>query len=133
MGRNFGAVSGVILAILFAIPISAATIAPFYANSYSLDNLGSVSGVPTRYGGLTFMADDPNIILLGGTANTSSGLFYEIPVTRGPDNHIVSLGSATRLGFGINNDGGIAYGPGGVLFYSEWPINMVGEVKPGST
>jgi hypothetical protein len=42
------------------------------------------------------------------------------------------VGSATALGFGINNDGGIAYGPGGVLFYSEYSVNNVGQVKPGS-
>jgi hypothetical protein len=112
--------------------LPAATIDPFYGGSYSLTNLGSVTGVPTRYGGLTFVAGDPNMILLGGNSNTGSGLFYSVPVTRGAGNHIVSVGSGTATGFGINNDGGIAYGPGGVLFYSEYPINKIGEVKPGS-
>jgi len=112
--------------------VCAQTVAPFYSTAYSIVNLGSVTGVPTDYGGLTFKAGDPNTILLGGSANSSSGRFYSVPVTRGARNHIVSLGTATALGFGINNDGGIAYGPGGVLFYTQYPVNNVGEVKPGS-
>jgi hypothetical protein len=110
----------------------AQTVDPFYAGIYTLTNLGSVAGVPTNYGGLIFKAGDPNTILLGGSANNGAGLFYSVPVTRGAGNHIVSLGPATALGFGINNDGGVAYGPGGVLFYSEYSINNVGQVKPGS-
>jgi hypothetical protein len=112
--------------------VCAQTVAPFYSAAYSIDNLGSVTGVPTDYGGLTFKAGDPNTLLLGGSANGGSGLFYSVPVTRGAGNHIVSLGTATALGFGINNDGGIAYGPGGVLFYTQYPVNNIGEVKPGS-
>ena len=112
--------------------VCAQTVDPFYAGTYSLINLGSVAGIPTNYGGLIFKAGDPNTILLGGTANNSGGLFYSVAVTRGAGNHIVALGPATALGFGINNDGGIAYGPGGVLFYSEYSINNVGQVKPGS-
>jgi len=122
---------GIVL-VASAAPLSAATIAPTFAGSYSLTSLGSVSGLPSNYGGLIFKAGDPNTILIGGSANTSSGLFYSVPVSRGAGNHITSLGAATALGFGINNDGGIAYGPGGDLFYSEYAINRVGEVKPGS-
>jgi len=122
------------LAVLlaFAAPLSAQTVDPFYAGTYTLFNLGSVAGVPTNYGGLVFKAGDPNTILLGGSANNSAGRFYSVPVVRGAGGHIVSFGAATVLGFGVNNDGGIAYGPGGVLFYSQYSINNVGQVKPGS-
>ncbi len=112
--------------------LPAQTVAPFYAGTYTLTSLGSVSGLPTNYGGLVFKAGDPNTILIGGTANNSGGLFYSVPVTRGVGGHIVSLGAATALGFGANNDGGVAYGPGGVLFYSQYSNNNVGQVKPGS-
>jgi len=123
-----------LLLVLLAIAQGAfaQTVDPFYSGSYSLVNLGAAPGVPTNYGGLIFKAGDPNTILLGGAANGAGGLFYAVPVTRGVGNHIVSLGSATALGFGTQNDGGIAYGPGGVLFYSEYPVNNVGEVKPAS-
>jgi len=122
-----------VLLLACAAPLACAqTVDPFYAGTYSVTNLGSVAGVPTNYGGLIFKAGDPNTILLGGAANGVSGRFYSVPVIRGVGNHIVSLGAVTQLGFGTNNDGGIAYGPGGVLFYSEYSINNVGQVKPGS-
>jgi hypothetical protein len=111
--------------------VCAQVVAPFYSGIYSITNLGSVTGVPTNYGGLIFKAGDANTILLGGAANSSGGLFYSVPVTRGAGNHIVSLGTATALGFGTHNDGGVAYGPGGVLFYSEYSTNNAGQVKPG--
>lgn len=122
-----------VLLLACAAPLAyAQTVDPFYAGIYSVTNLGSVAGVPTSYGGVVFKAGDPNTILLGGAANGPAGRFYSVPVTRGAGNHIVSLGAATQLGFGTNNDGGVAYGPGGVLFYSEYSINNVGQVKPGS-
>src|SRR5207237_8782795 len=30
-------------------------------------------------------------------------------------------------------DGGLAYGPGGVLFYTSYSDNRIGQIKPGST
>ena len=30
------------------------------------------------------------------------------------------------------NDGGVTYGPGGVLFLARWPNNELGQTKPGS-
>src|SRR4029453_10246818 len=44
----------------------------------------------------------------------------------------VSFGTPVLRGFGTYNDGGIAYGPGGVLFYSQYGPNAVAQVKPGS-
>jgi hypothetical protein len=112
--------------------LPAQTMDPAYAASYSITNLGTVPGIPTPFGGIAFSAASPNVILLGGAANTVNGLFYSVPVVRGTGGHIVSFGAFTALGFGTNNDGGIAYGPGGVLFYAEYPIGKVGEVKTGS-
>src|SRR5579863_4808388 len=117
---------------LWLAPLQAQTMDPAYSGSYSITNLGSVAGVPTNYGGIAFSAANANIILLGGVANDPSGRFYSIPVVRGTGSHIVSFGSPTATGFGTENDGGIAYGPGGVLFYAEYPDGNVGEVKPGS-
>jgi hypothetical protein len=110
----------------------AQTMDPAYASAYSITNLGTVGGVPAQFGGIAFSAASTNVILLGGNANTAGGLFYSVPVVRGAGGHIASFGSPTANGFGTYNDGGIAYGPGGVLFYAEWPIGKVGEVKAGS-
>jgi hypothetical protein len=49
------------------------TIAPPFDSSYSLFSLGSVPGVLTYYGGLTFKYDDPNTLLIGGAAGSPAG------------------------------------------------------------
>ena len=86
----------------------------------------------THYGGLIFKAGAPNTLIIGGVSTEDSGRFYEVPVVRGAGNHIVAFGTPFLRGFGANNDGGIAYGPGGVLFYSQYGLNAVAQVKPGS-
>jgi len=111
-----------------------AVIAPYYSGSYTITDLGPAGNIPNPYGGLNIVAGDYNTLLLGGTANQASGLFYTVPVTRGTGGHITALGSPSVWGTaGAYNDGGLAYGPGGVLFYTRYPTNEVGEVKPGST
>lgn len=117
-----------LLLVCLSLAANAQTVDPFYSGTYTITNLGSVSGLPTNYGGLIFK--DANTIWIGGHANNSTGLFYSVTVTRGAGNHVVSLGPATALGFGTYNDGGIAFGPGGVLFYTEFPVNKMGEVLP---
>jgi hypothetical protein len=109
-------------------------VAPPFNASYSLVNLGAVPGVPTNYGGLTFKTGDANTILIGGAANQSSGDIYSIGVTRGTGNHITGFtGPATVFSAGAYNDGGVVYGPGGVLFLARWPQNELGQTKPGSS
>lgn len=100
-----------------------------------MTSLGSVTGLPALYGGLTIKAGDTNSLLIGGNANTAGGLIYEVGVTRGAGNHITGFtGTPTAIGtVGTYNDGGVTYGPGGVLFTSQWPVNMLGQTKPGST
>jgi len=113
---------------------AAATIAPYYSSNYTITDLGQIPSVPDPFGGLNIVAGNYNMLLLGGDANQSSGLFYAVPVTRGAGNHITSFGSPSVFGTaGAYNDGGLAYGPGGVLFYTRYPTNEVGEIKPGST
>lgn len=112
----------------------AQVVAPPFNTNYSLISLGSVPGLPTNYGGLTFKADDPNTILIGGAANTEAGAIYSIGVTRGAGNHITGFtGSATFFSAAAYNDGGVAYGPGGVLFLARWPENELGQTELGSS
>jgi len=116
---------------------SAATIDPFYAGSYTATSLGSVPGLPTQYGGLTFL--NSNTLLIGGNANTGTGRLYLANVTRDAANHITGFsGPVTQFGgtssqIGDFNDGGVVFGPGGVLFLARWNINQIGQVKPGDT
>lgn len=113
---------------------TAAFIAPAYAGSYTLSSLGSAPGVAPLYGGLTLLAGTTDTLLIGGKANTVDGTLYTIGVTRDIDGHIIGFsGVASEFGPGPYNDGGLTYGPGGVLFASQWPVNMLSQYKPGST
>jgi len=115
-------------------PALADNIAPGYAGQYTLVELGSIPGVPGNYGGLTLLAANPNDLLIGGSANSSSGAIYEIGVTRDAHNNITGFtGTASLYATAAYIDGGLAYGPGGVLFYTAYPVNTIGEIKPGST
>src|SRR5262249_15502593 len=69
----------------------------------------------------------------GGSANNSSGSIFSIGVTRDAGNHIIGFsGPATLFASAPNIDGGLSYGPTGVLFFTAFPTNQVGELKPGS-
>lgn len=109
----------------------ALTVDPFYAGSYAAVTLGSVGNVPGPYGGLVFK--DANTLLLGGNANNGSGAIYQAAVVRDADHHVISIGPATLFATAPNIDGGLAFGPGGVLFYTAYPTNQIGQIKPGST
>lgn len=124
-----------IMAALIVCPIAAyaLTVDPFYAGAYTATSLGSVPGVPTNYGGLTLKAGDPNTLLIGGSANNAAGKLYAIGVTRDVNNHIIGFsGTASFYADAAYNDGGVQYGPGGVLFLTRWPVNEIGQTKPGS-
>lgn len=118
--------------LLAATVASGQTLAPPYAGTYTAFDLGSIAGLPPSYGGLVFKAGDPNTILIGGQANDPAGRFHEVPVVRGAGGHIASFGTPVAKGFGANNDGGVAYGPSGVLFFAKYNVNQVGQVRPGS-
>jgi PEP-CTERM motif len=129
-------IAAVALASGCAFAAQGQTLGGEFSADYSFVNLGSVAGLPSNYGGLAFL--DSDTILIGGQANTASGSLYTIDVTRDASNHITGfVGSATRFGgasgaVGEYNDGGVTFGPGGVLFTSRWPVNGLGQSLPGS-
>jgi len=125
------------LAVLLSLPgvaiVSAQVVQPPYDSSYTVTDLGAVPGLPAPYGGLTFLPSNSNTIVIGGAANNVSGALYSIGVVRGAGSHITGFtGSVAAYSEGQYNDGGVVFGPGGVLFYTRYPVNQVGEVKPGS-
>lgn len=131
-----GMVVFVVLLAMLAVggQASAITVDPFYAGSYTAFDLGSVSGVPGFYGGVTFKLGDPNTLLLGGAANGPAGAIYEIGVARDGFGHITGFsGTASLFATAPEIDGGLEYGPGGVLFYTGYAENLLGQIKPGST
>ncbi|TVQ64063.1 MAG: hypothetical protein EA379_02785 [Phycisphaerales bacterium] len=112
---------------------SAQVIQPPFDAVYSLIDLGSAPGVPTNYGGLTIKDDDPNTLLLGGSANSSTAQIFAVPLTRTCGRISGFAGAATPFAASPNIDGGLAYGPEGVLFFTRYSMNNIGQIKPGST
>jgi hypothetical protein len=122
------------LLLVAVAPASGQTIQPPYDTLYSLTNLGSVPGLPTRYGGLTFLTGNPNVVVIGGAANVVGGALYSIGVVRNAQSHITGFtGTAALFSEGQFNDGGVIFGPSNVLFYTRYPNNEIGEIKSGNT
>lgn len=120
----------------WAVPCAGITFGSSFAGSYTCESLGAPPGLPPLFGGLTFL--DNNTILIGGNANTEAGRIQQIDVVRGSGGHITGFsGTATLFPgpaslVGEFNDGGVVFGPGGVLFLARWPVNALGQVLPGS-
>jgi len=127
-GRRVAAL--IVAGTALAAPAGAQTLAAPFTGAYAIASLGSVSGVPTRYGGLTFL--DANTILLGGHANEASCAIYAAAVVRDAQHHVTGFGPATLFATAPSIDGGVAYGPGGVLFAVGYPNNTLYEYRPGS-
>jgi len=129
-----------LLTLLFGLALlagagsaDAQTIQPPYASNYSYTNIGSAPGVPGGYGGLTFLYNDANTLLIGGAADSASGAIYAVKVVRGTGSHITGFsGTATQVATAPDIDGGLAYGPNNILFFTQNPDNAVGEIPPGS-
>lgn len=113
-------------------PAYAIALGSGFAADYSFLSLGTPDGVPGPLGGLTFLDNDT--LLIGGSANNSGGVIRSIDVTRDVDGHITSFnGSSAAYATAPGIDGGLEFGPGGVLFYTSYSANLLGQIKPGST
>lgn len=100
---------------------------------YTLDLLGAITDVPTPYGGLVIKADDPNTLLIGGAANLSSAAIYAVPLIRSCGKIVGFAGPGVLFSTAPNIDGGLAYGPDNVLFFTRFNMNGLGQILPGST
>ncbi len=128
----------VCMSMLLAMALPASSfaqpaIAAPYDTNYSFTSLGNVPNVPANYGGINFLAGDPNTLLIGGAANTAGGAIYQIGLTRDGNNRITGFsGPATLYASAPFIDGGLAYGPTGVLFATTYSNNNILQYKPGS-
>lgn len=130
--------------------VQASIFADPFSSSYSSQSLGPINlisggNVPASYGGLTFL--DADTLLIGGNANELSAAIYAVDVIRNSSTNRITgyAGPATFFANapGINSldpnatsggiDGGLTIGPGGVVFYSTYGDNSIGQIKPGST
>lgn len=103
-----------------------------FVNDYTVTNVGPVLGALGYFGGIEFKAGDPDTLLICDEVETATGTIYEVGVTRDTDGHITGFaGPATVVAFAPECDD-MVLGPNDVLFYSTWPTNTIGQIKPGS-
>jgi hypothetical protein len=105
-----------------------------YAGHYSATEIDPVPGLPGAYGGLVFERGDAMTLLIGGNADTSIGAVYAVDVTRDAFGHVDGFASsAVKLADAPFIDGGLTYAPRGVLLYTAFPINVLGQILPGAS
>ena len=81
--------SALVISFAGATAAHAQTVGAGFAGSYTASDLGSVTGLPGNYGGLTFLNN--NTLLIGGAANVPGGRLYTVGVTRDGMNHITGF------------------------------------------
>ncbi|MEZ4224481.1 MAG: hypothetical protein R3B13_26260 [Polyangiaceae bacterium] len=107
-----------------------------YAQHYSAFLLGPVPGLPTdgHLGGCTISASDPDTLLVVGNSESPTGGLWSIGVVRDACGHIVAWkGTAQKLADAPYMDANLPYTDKGVLLYSMWPVNKLGQLLPGAT
>jgi hypothetical protein len=103
-----------------------------FAGSYSCNSLGTPTGVTGQLGGINFLNN--NTLLIGGNANAGSGYIAQIGVIRDGDGHITGFSApSSTFASAPNIDGGLAFGPNGVLFATGYPNNTLLQYLPGSS
>ncbi|MGH7130609.1 MAG: GC-type dockerin domain-anchored protein [Phycisphaerales bacterium] len=123
-----------IAAVVVAAQAFGQTVDPFYAANYSIADLGPPPGVPPALGGITFLRNDPNTVLIGGGANGGGGTVYRIGVVRDAQQQITGwVGTAEVFSTAPWIDGGLCYNLDGVLFFAAYPTNQIGYIQPGGT
>ncbi|HZZ43423.1 MAG TPA: hypothetical protein VFE58_10845 [Tepidisphaeraceae bacterium] len=116
---------------------SAASLGTDYTSQYASSDLGTIAGLPTGYGGMTFLPNDPNTLLIGTNSLSTNAGIYSVSVLRDAQNHITGFSNPVFTAYACSTtggiDGGLAFGPNGILFYTSFPDNRIGEIQPGST
>ena len=122
-----------VAALVPALVATGQTLGADFAADYSVVDLGSPVGVPFNLGGITFLDDDT--VLIGGSANNAAGGIYAAQVSRDPLTGTITnfINDATLFAQGPEIDGGLAFGPGGVLFYTGFSENLLVQIAPGDT
>jgi hypothetical protein len=114
--------------LVFAAAASAQAVAPPFNSTWHIVNLGPVSGV-SSYGGTAIAAANPNTLLVSPWPSTA---ILAVPLVRNGSGQIIGTGTATPVITVGGTDGGLAFGPGGVLFNTWFGANNLNQTKPGS-
>lgn len=113
---------------------SGVSVGAAYASAYSLYKLPGIPGLPQeKFGGLTLKSGDPNTLLIGGYAKANdTGALYAISVTRSCGHITGFSGMPTKLATTPDIDGSIELAPSGVLLFTGYPANTLGQLPQGA-
>ncbi len=115
------------LASLASLATAQSVVAPF-TGAMQVVNLGFPANL-FNYGGTAFVPGNPNVLLFGPYGSTQ---ILASTVSRDGLGRITSIGAAAPVASVGGLDGGLAFGPGNVLFATWWPDNKISQFKPGS-
>ncbi|MBL8756493.1 MAG: hypothetical protein JNK15_24580 [Planctomycetes bacterium] len=117
-------------AVLFLAALaSAQSVVPPFNTAWQAVVIGQVPNVGS-YGGTAIHPASPNTLLVSPWPSTS---IDAVPLLRNGAGQIVGTGAATPAISVGGTDGGLAFGPGGVLFGTWFGANNLHQTKPGST
>lgn len=101
---------------------------------YRVYDLGQVPGVPNPLGGTVINSANPNILLVAGGSESSTGAIYAIGVERDTCGHIIGWsGTATMVAATPYVDANLVYTAADLLVYTEWPQYNISQLRTGST
>lgn len=108
---------------------TAQSVHPPFNDHYHAVDLGQIPGV-YNYGGTCFVPGDPNTLLVSAYG---SGRIAAVRLLRDASGAITGFGQTTTHATVGGNDGGLAFGPGNVLFFTWYGQNRLGQILPGNT
>lgn len=115
--------------LLLAGAVTAQSVLPPFDSTYQVINFGSPAGF-TSYGGTAFLPSNPNVLLV---SVYPSNTIRAVPLSRSQQGYINGFGASAVVASVGGTDGGLAFGPGGVLFATWYGPNRLSQIKPGST
>ncbi len=127
-----------LLALAAVTPaVAAPVITPAFQDYYSITaDLGQYPLFPFggNYSALCFSSTDPNTLLIGAQVTELARGIVPATVARNASGHITGFSGITgNFAYASPNiNGGLAYGPNGVLFATTYPDNLLYQYKPGS-
>lgn len=130
------------VSVLFTLGLSitvgacAQTLTPDLVNDgYVLTDMGSITDLPTPYGGLTIRPASPDTLYIGGTANQAAGAVYKVPLVRDAGTQRITGfgGPAVLFAAAPNIDGGLSFAPNGTMLYTRFSMNEFGQLLTNNT
>ncbi|WKZ65071.1 MAG: T9SS type A sorting domain-containing protein [Flavobacteriales bacterium] len=107
----------------------------FVNAGYAIADLGTITDLPTPYGGLTIRPATPDTLYIGGAANAPTAAVYKVPLIRDAGTQQITgfAGPAILHAPAPNIDGGLSFDPSGTMLYTRYSMNEIGQLLPDNT